>query len=198
MRSPSGVRIFLAAIAVCAALALSLVVHHGASGAVTSAPQPPTLPSGAQSLRPQPVPGADQVIIAPGGFTNFRMRYPGEMKSSAPAVVTSAQVDMAHQTNTAINNRITWRATRLWSIAPDGPAQGDCKTFALTKRHALTQEGIPDGALRLVIVYAAHYHEKHMVLEMRAPDGVYVLDSLSITPADISIPSRRCRNPIRS
>jgi hypothetical protein len=36
MGSLSGVRIFLAAIAVCAALALSLVAHNGAMGAVTT------------------------------------------------------------------------------------------------------------------------------------------------------------------
>jgi hypothetical protein len=52
MRYLSGVRIFLAAIAVCAALALSLVAHHGANGAVAT-PQhlAPTPANGAPALR---------------------------------------------------------------------------------------------------------------------------------------------------
>jgi hypothetical protein len=52
MNSLSGVRILLAAITVCATLALSLAVHHGASGAVT-APRHlvPTPASGAPVIR---------------------------------------------------------------------------------------------------------------------------------------------------
>ena len=170
MRSPSGVRIFLAAIAACAALALSLVVHHGANGAVTT--PVPTRPGGAPSS------GAEQTTTPPPGFTNFQMRNPDEVRETAPAYATEAQVAIAHETNTKINRQIAWRETRLWSVELGPRAQGDCVQYALTKRHVLREAGVPDGAFRLAIVYAAKYHGLHIVLEMRAPTDVYVLDSL--------------------
>lgn len=121
----------------------------------------------------------EQAAVAPGGFINFEMRYPEEIRDTAPALATSAQIDAARTINGAVNGSITWRDTRLWTIAPDGPSDGDCKTYALTKRHDLRLRGIPDGALRLAVVYTPHYRELHMVLELRAIDGVYVLDSLA-------------------
>ena len=121
----------------------------------------------------------EQATIPPGGFIAFEMHYPDEIRDTAPAFATPAQIDAAHMINGAVNGRITWRDTRVWSIAPNGPAEGDCKTYALTKRHDLRQRGIPDGALRLAVVRAAGYQELHMVLEVRVVDGVYVLDSLA-------------------
>jgi predicted transglutaminase-like cysteine proteinase len=126
---------------------------------------------------PQPV-VPEQVSIAPGGFINFEMHHPEEIRDTAPAFATPAQIDTARAVNGTVNDNIVWRETRLWTIAPDGPAEGDCKTYALTKRHDLRQRGIPDGALRLAIVSTPHYKELHMVLELHAVDGVYVLDSL--------------------
>ena len=176
MRSLSGVRIFLAAVAVCAALALSLVVHHGASGAVTT-PEPVTRPSAPPTVRAQPS-GADQVTTPPAGFTNFQMRNPDEVRETAPAFATEAQVETARDINTRINEQIKWHETRLWSVELGPRAHGDCVQYALTKRHVLRQQGVPDGAMRLVVVYAAKYHGLHIVLEMRTPGETYVLDSL--------------------
>ena len=122
--------------------------------------------------------GSDQPATAPLGFVNFEMRYPGEVKDSAPAFATSADVDRARQVNDTVNGNITWQVTRLWTIAPDGPANGDCKTYALTKRHDLRLAGVPEGALRLVVVRSTFYEQLHMLLEIRGRDGVYVLDSL--------------------
>jgi len=122
--------------------------------------------------------GSDQSATAPVGFVNFEMRYPEEVKDSAPAFATSADVDRARAVNDTVNGNITWRVTRLWTIAPDGPANGDCKTYALTKRHDLRLAGVPEGALRLVVVRSTFYEQLHMLLEIRGRDGVYVLDSL--------------------
>jgi len=177
MNTPSGVRIFLAAVSVCTALALPLIAHHGASGAVT-APAQPTRPSGAPSIRPQPAPGSEQVTTAPSGFTTFQMRYPDEVRETAPAYATEPQIARAHAVNTQINKQITWRETRPWTIELGRGAQGDCVQYALTKRHVLREEGVPDGAFRLVVVYAKKYEGLHMILEMRSPNDTYVLDSL--------------------
>jgi predicted transglutaminase-like cysteine proteinase len=176
MSSLSGVRIFLAAIAVCIVLVLSLVAHNGASGAVTS--PMPTRPSIAPSFRPQSGPGAEQITTPPLGFTAFQMRNPDEVRETAPAYATEAQVAIAHETNTKINRQIAWRETRLWSVELGPRAEGDCVQYALTKRHVLRDQGVPDGALRSVILYAAKYQGLHMVLEMRTPSDIYVLDSL--------------------
>jgi predicted transglutaminase-like cysteine proteinase len=163
MKSLSGVRIFLAATAVSATLALSLILHHGASGAV---------------IPPVPARSAEQITTPPDGFTNFQTRYPNEVHETAPAYATEDQVAMARATNTEINKQIIWRETQLWTVAPEGPSDGDCKTFALTKRHDLGLRGVPDGALRLAIVSVPRLQELHMILELLAVDGVYVLDSL--------------------
>jgi len=121
----------------------------------------------------------EQAAVAPGGFINFEMHHPEEIRDTAPAFATQADLDTARAIDRVVNGNITWRETRLWTIAADGPAEGDCKTYALTKRHDLRQRGIPDGALRLAIVSTPHYKELHMVLELRTIDGVYVLDSLT-------------------
>jgi len=176
MQSLSGVRIFLSAIAVCVVLGLSLALHHGANGAVTT--PVPTRPIAAPSVRPQSGSAAEQVTLPPEGFINFEMLYPDEVRESAPASATEAQVETAHNVNTKINDQIKWHETRLWSVELRPGAQGDCVQYAVTKRHVLDQEGVPDGAFRLVVLYAAKYHGLHMVLEMRAPAGIYVLDSL--------------------
>lgn len=176
MKSLSGVRIVLATVAVCIALALSLAVHHGASGAVTSSM--PTRPSGAASIRPQPSPGAEQITIPPPGFTSFEMSHPDEVRQTAPAYATEAQVALAHDVNTKINRQIVWRETRLWSVELGPRASGDCVQYALTKRHVLREKGVPDGALRFVVVYAEKYRSQHIVLEMRTSGDIYVLDSL--------------------
>lgn len=176
MKSLSGVRIFAAAIAVCAVLGLSLAMHHGASGAVTT--PVPTRPTGAASMRPQPAPGAEQTTTPPPGFTNFQMSNPDEVRDSAPAYATEAQVETAHDVNTQINEQITWRETRLWTVELGRRAVGDCVQYALTKRHVLRAKGVPDGAMRLVVVYAAKYHGLHIVLQMRTQGETYVLDSL--------------------
>lgn len=116
--------------------------------------------------------------IAPVGFVNFEMRYPDEVRDSAPAYATPSQIARARDVNDTVNGNITWEETRLWNFAPDGPAYGDCKTYALTKRHDLRLMGVPDGALRLVIVSSSSYEKLHMLLEIRSVSGVFVLDSL--------------------
>jgi predicted transglutaminase-like cysteine proteinase len=131
------------------------------------------------ALRLQPNGDVGQATTGPGGFVSFEMHYPAEIRDSLPAFAASAQIDAARTINGIVNGNITWRETRLWTIAPDGPSDGDCKTYALTKQHDLRLEGVPDGTLRLVIIYTSHYPELHMILELRTVDGVYVLDSLT-------------------
>lgn len=129
-------------------------------------------------MQPRPQAGIEHDADPPGGFINFEMRYPGESRDGAPAFSQPAQIASARAINDTVNRNITWRETRLWTIAPDEASTGDCKTYALTKRHDLLAEGVPRGAMRLVVVFAARYSKLHMLLEIRGLDGIYVLDSL--------------------
>jgi predicted transglutaminase-like cysteine proteinase len=130
------------------------------------------------ALRLQSNDDAGQATTGPLGFVTFEMHYPDETRDSAPAFAASAQIDAARTINGIVNGDITWRETRLWTIAPDGPSDGDCKTYALTKQHDLKLQGVPDGSFRLAIIYMPRSQELHMILELRTIDGVYVLDSL--------------------
>ena len=130
------------------------------------------------ALRLQPNVDAGQATTGPGGFVAFEMHYPNEIRDSAPALAAATEIGAARTINGIVNGNITWRETRVWTVAPDGPSDGDCKTYALTKEHDLRLQGLPDGTLRLVVVYTPHFQELHMILELRTVDGVYVLDSL--------------------
>jgi predicted transglutaminase-like cysteine proteinase len=132
---------------------------------------------------PQPA-ALEQVALAPLGFIDFEMRYPDEVRDSAPAFAAPAQIDTARTINDIVNANVIWRDTKLWTIAPDEPSDGDCKTYALTKRHDLRLRGVPTGALRLAVVLTPRYRALHMVLELRTVDGVYVLDSLTNDSGD--------------
>ena len=172
MRPLSGFRISLAAGATCLVLGLSLAVRQEADGATpyeTAAPR---------SIARPHQPNGEHITTPPPGFTNFRMRYPDEVRDSVPAFATKDQVGVAEEVNDDINRRITWRETRIWSVELAPHAYGDCKAYALTKQHVLREKGVPDGAFRLAIVYAAKYRGLHMIAEMRTPDNTYVLDSL--------------------
>lgn len=143
----------------------------------TSTTQPSTIrENGVEAAKPRS--RAEQVTVPPGGATSFAMRYPEEVKESPPTFATGEQVELAHSLAREVNKRIAWRETKEWNINLTEPAFGDCKSFALTKRHELREHGVPNGALREVIVYAEKYKGKHMVLEMRTPGEIFVLDSL--------------------
>lgn len=156
-------------------VALAATPPHGNGIDRSGAPQAAQSP--ASKPFPNDAPDA-RAIAAPGGFTAFEMHYPDEVRDGIPAVATRAQIDLARRVNASVNELITYRATKPWTIALQRPAYGDCKTYALTKRHILDGLGIPDGAFRDVVVNDALTQEFHMLLEMQSVDGVEILDSL--------------------
>ncbi len=68
-------------------------------------------------------------------------------------------------------------------LGPKGRALGNCKHYALEKRRALVDAGLPSRALSLAIV-RTHWGEVHAVLLVTTDKGEYVLDNLSpwVTP----------------
>jgi predicted transglutaminase-like cysteine proteinase len=63
-----------------------------------------------------------------------------------------------------------------WTIVTDG--YGDCEDYALTKRKALLDAGLPAAALRLALVITAS-RERHAILTIATDRGDFVMDNLS-------------------
>jgi predicted transglutaminase-like cysteine proteinase len=63
----------------------------------------------------------------------------------------------------------------VWRLAP---REGDCKDYAITKRHELMARGLSASALRLAIVHTMG-GEGHMVLVVTTSSGDVVLDNLT-------------------
>jgi predicted transglutaminase-like cysteine proteinase len=192
MKSLTGCAVRAAATA-SIVLGLSLVVRQDVAKdytAPTLVVVPPPIPAAFTvqqrnaALNPQSAGDFGLATTGPSGFVSFEMRFPAEIRDSAPAFAPATEIDAARTINGTVNDNITWRETRMWSVAPDGPSDGDCKTYALTKEHDLRLQGLPDGTLRLVIISTTRYPQLHMILEMRTVDGVYVLDSLENDSGD--------------
>jgi predicted transglutaminase-like cysteine proteinase len=125
----------------------------------------------------------------PAGFVGFCMRSPEACTNRNTAVATKVVVDdrtaaMLVAVNDRVNGSITYEsdlthygAPNRWTLNPEG-GYGDCKDYALAKREALRQAGLPDQALRIAIVRTPR-DELHAVLTVDTDKGVLVLDSLT-------------------
>jgi predicted transglutaminase-like cysteine proteinase len=63
-----------------------------------------------------------------------------------------------------------------WTIVTDG--YGDCEDYALTKRKALLDAGLPPAALRLAVVITPS-QERHAILTVATDRGDFVMDNFS-------------------
>ena len=66
--------------------------------------------------------------------------------------------------------------TDYWTIVTDG--YGDCEDYALTKRKALLDAGLPAAALRLAVVITSG-QERHAILTVATDRGDFVMDNFS-------------------
>lgn len=99
--------------------------------------------------------------------------------------ITAEHLPQIVQVNRRINSAMDWHSDleiygveEHWSLPltqATGTA-GDCEDFALEKRHALLDLGLPPAALALAIVYS-EATGRHAVLIVRTTDGDYVLDN---------------------
>jgi predicted transglutaminase-like cysteine proteinase len=119
--------------------------------------------------------------IAPFAHVMFCTRTPAECaESGGPDIVelTPARKRELIAVNQRINRQITPvndSGLDSWSLAPQA---GDCEDYAITKRHALIQQGWPASALRLALAYTS-WGEGHLVLVVRTSKGDLVLDNLT-------------------
>ena len=118
--------------------------------------------------------------LPPLGYTKFCIRYPNDCKSSRidfrrrNILLTAQRWNALNFINRQINNAIVPKPAEEWVLAP---STGDCKNYALTKRHELLLRGWPSRALLLSEVALAS-GEHHLVLVVRVKGADLVLDNL--------------------
>lgn len=126
-------------------------------------------------------------VSPPAGFISFCMRLPGQCDASAASPVelalTAERWQQIQHVNTNVNAAIWpqddeahYGRAEYWTIPTDG--YGDCDDYALTKRKALIEAGVPIRALRIAIVLTPH-NGRHAVLVVATNNGDFLLDNLT-------------------
>jgi predicted transglutaminase-like cysteine proteinase len=135
-------------------------------------------------------------MLPPIGHTRFCLRYPEDCATAEidlphkPITLTPERWIELNKVNEEVNRDIVAvvtpgnGATEEWVISP---AAGDCKDYAVTKRHQLLALGWPPGSLLLAEVIVPD-GEHHLVLVVRTNDVDLVLDNLkrNIQPAGMT------------
>jgi len=123
--------------------------------------------------------------LAPLGFVRFCMRYPQDCNAPRSALqsvsLTEARRTELVAVNSDINHAITPHekanvgSSDEWLLFP---RKGDCKDYAITKRHTLLARGWPTRSLLLAEVVIPS-GEHHLVLVVRTRESDLVLDNLT-------------------
>ena len=138
----------------------------------------------------------DSPMLPPIGHSRFCLRYPDDCKVHGidfrrrDITLTEQRWAELNDVNRQVNRDIVAEVTpgngtfEEWLIAP--PA-GDCKDYAITKRHELLARGWPSRTLLLSEVIVPD-GQHHLVLVVRIKDGDLVLDNLNanIRPATLT------------
>jgi predicted transglutaminase-like cysteine proteinase len=152
---------------------------------------PPSLTAAAQELSGLPVatslPDSHVPAAIPGGLIGFCLHFSDQCElpknSAATIPLTAQKFDLLARVNRDTNAAIKpeddvphYGVADYWTIATDG--YGDCEDFALTKRKALVDAGLPIAALRLAVVLTPS-NERHAILTVATDHGDFVMDNFS-------------------
>jgi predicted transglutaminase-like cysteine proteinase len=141
----------------------------------------------------------DAPALPPLGHTRFCLHYPDECKVRGIDFrrrnirLTLARWEELNVVNRQVNNSIIPRVSPVsgtfdeWHIAP---VAGDCKAYALTKRHELLARGWPSRALLLSEVIVPD-GQHHLVLVVRTKETDLVLDNLNPNVRPVSATHRQ-------
>src|SRR5882762_4369132 len=124
--------------------------------------------------------------LAPFQHVRFCLRYPSDCKANP---TENERIDLNAETSELLKRvnhsvNISMIPTPKsygpnlgdgWTIAPE---MGDCNDYAVTKRHALLESGLPSKALRLSVVKTAS-GVGHLVLVVVTTKGAIVMDDLT-------------------
>jgi predicted transglutaminase-like cysteine proteinase len=127
--------------------------------------------------KPAPLIGFEVApALPPIGHSRFCVHYPQDCRVQGidfrkrNIAMTSKRWDELNSVATAENDTVA-----KWAISP---SMGDCKDYAITKRHELLARGWPSRSLLLSDVVLPS-GEHHLLLVVRVKDGNFVLDNLS-------------------
>ncbi|RVD33632.1 transglutaminase, partial [Mesorhizobium sp. M4A.F.Ca.ET.020.02.1.1] len=122
----------------------------------------------------------------PVGHYEFCQKLPQECKErtpkQAPIELTRKLWAAIVNINNSVNTRITprtdmemWGKEEVWSYPDNG--FGDCEDYALEKRRALMNIGVPAGDLLMTVARQPN-GDGHAVLTVRTSLGEFILDNL--------------------
>ena len=117
----------------------------------------------------------------PMSFQMFCAVSPQECRPGGAARVALSETMLAEvirvnsRVNRAIRPQLDSRALQLWRI---NPSAGDCKSYVISKRHALIAAGLPSSALRIAFVKTRR-GDNHAVLVLKTDQGDLTLDNLT-------------------
>lgn len=142
----------------------------------------------------------DTPALPPFGHTRFCLRYPDDCKVRSVDFrkrnigLTLPRWEELNAVNRQINGHIIPQPVKAtkgtfdeWLISP---VAGDCKAYALTKRHELLARGWPSRALLLSEVIVAN-GQHHLVLVVRTKETDLVLDNLNPNVRPVSATYRQ-------
>ena len=132
-------------------------------------------------------------VLEPIGHTRFCLKYPNECLVHGidfrrrNIVLTADRWAELNAVNREVNRDIEPEVTPGTDVTDEwviAPRAGDCKDYAITKRHELLARGWPSRSLLLAEVVVPD-GEHHLVLVVRTKDVDVVLDNLNanIRPA---------------
>jgi predicted transglutaminase-like cysteine proteinase len=129
----------------------------------------------------------DNPVLPPIGHSRFCLHYPDDCKVHGidfrrrNIALTVERWNELNGVNRRVNRDIAAVVTpgngaaEEWLISP---SSGDCKDYAITKRHELLARGWPSRALLLSEVVVSS-GEHHLILVVRTKDVDLVLDNLN-------------------
>lgn len=135
--------------------------------------------------------------LPPIGHTRFCLQYPADCQVRGidfrrrNIALTPQRWNELNAVNSVVNHRILPEitagdaTTEKWVIAPRA---GDCKDYAITKRHQLLTMGWPSRALLLAEVVVPS-GEHHLVLVARTAGVDLVLDNLNLDIRTVTMTS---------
>ena len=108
-------------------------------------------------------------------FNPHECKPGGESKVAVDEGIMRVLSRVNSRVNRSIRPKLDSPFVQVWRI---NPSSGDCKSYAISKRHELIRAGLPASALRIAYVKTRR-GEGHAVLVVKTDQGDLTLDNLT-------------------
>jgi predicted transglutaminase-like cysteine proteinase len=138
-------------------------------------------------------------VLPPIGHSRFCLKYPADCAVHGidfrhrTIALTQQRWNELNSVNREVNRDIVPAMTAGDALTEDwviAPPAGDCKDYAITKRHKLLARGWPSRALLLAEVVVPS-GEHHLILVVRLAETDLVLDNLTPNIRTVAMTYRR-------